>query len=1133
MLDIALELLNIEDTEIQHRLIRYFDYLSLKQFLEPRSYFTLAELLITSPKLETDFSILLLEKFFRLDPMIDKCGRSYLNLLIQWSLIRAKPKITDYLLEKTTPDMTQEKISCDIILNKNLDLLGFCDAVKRITTGKTLYCQFGYHLSLENFKQLYNYPDIEPPDIKLLYALTSAISSKNEEVIQYLISQIKQEEFEEYKLKLLLYITLSYKKMERLRIINFFLAAADSTEKKIYILEGFIECVIIKKYNYLLTPLMTLHKALPYEEKSLYHFLEKSVSYNNYAGFCIILEEYGNCFETIDLLNSAALKNIKNPHMIHLFLKHNQSIARALDTGNFPWDLEYLNILRHSIISEGNTPHPLLKPLPTATTIYIYIVNTLLKTRKMLDVSVKNFSCLKNSLETFLMHVDTEDPQLHFLSDILSEFIREGIFLSGENLRDTHEKLLDAIIAPLYTKYQQLSDCLPAQRHHKTYHLYYMRFAFFLGHYTQIYIALALFKATQKLSILQEYANILAFMSTFLIDTLKISFLPHADKFFLEIALSNSLYGLLLGLPFLGLMDMPQLTHEKLEILINWLNTELLADMLPDTHTLFSDSFEENKNISVLEISHIFSAVHSFYLWLQKVESAVSVAFPDKISAHESSEEFRQKVYLFYKFCYVEKAIMDILDSIWQQLFNIKPEFSFSSTYPCHLFHKKIKQINVTKKTIEKFLDNDLLETPRENNFSAKKSISPHRATREKKSAKKHQESPGTSLEEIGSDTVPTPYTILDPDNDSGYWRHLSKGRHYTIPTAETPYPLLTTLKNTNLPLLATPEETFEISSLTVEKKIRNTQDYLILTCEEINTLLKEPFTIPDTACVLIEKIYASYEDLEVFIVGGFIRDKLKEKEPKDIDIVVGSKGNLTTGALSGKLSQQGIHSMVKGIGVKSSIFITFKKQTFDVVVFNRGNVEISNYQNFLPLLKTYASNRDLTCNAIFYNPRRREFYDVFRGIHTLFYENHLNLISTDITILLHRPLFILKLIKLSAFLGYSIAPEIEIYLKEQLPQKAHYLYQLKDDRLYQEYESFVEKLGLTKTNELLKQYTLYDAFEQRKIVDNYEQMHKPIPSPASIQAASRHGLFPTPSKKPPSKKVSTPRAKYKKKRKY
>ena len=185
--------------------------------------------------------------------------------------------------------------------------------------------------------------------------------------------------------------------------------------------------------------------------------------------------------------------------------------------------------------------------------------------------------------------------------------------------------------------------------------------------------------------------------------------------------------------------------------------------------------------------------------------------------------------------------------------------------------------------------------------------------------------------------------------------------------------------------------------------------------------------------CRLSSKKFTAY------LVGGAVRDLILNIEPKDFDIV--------TNATPTQIKK--IFSSSKIIGRRFQIVhVKQDKKIFEVSTFQsketiEGNWRVSNskkiiqnrerfFDSKLSIIKEDAFRRDLSINALYYDPLEDKIIDFTDGVEDL-YKKHLRILGSPGNRFREDPVRILRVIRVSAKLGFTIPPKIEKQIKKKL----------------------------------------------------------------------------------------------------
>lgn len=156
--------------------------------------------------------------------------------------------------------------------------------------------------------------------------------------------------------------------------------------------------------------------------------------------------------------------------------------------------------------------------------------------------------------------------------------------------------------------------------------------------------------------------------------------------------------------------------------------------------------------------------------------------------------------------------------------------------------------------------------------------------------------------------------------------------------------------------------------------------------------------------------------------MGGCVRDFLLGKHPKDFDI--------STTARPRQIKKLIKNSFI--IGKRFRLVLVRRGQSqYEVSTFRRGLLAgedpgtLPDGDNIFGSPQQDAQRRDYTCNALFYDPNKRQIIDYTGGIKDL-KEGWVKLIGTPEARLPEDPIRILRAVRFSAKLSLQIDPELK-----------------------------------------------------------------------------------------------------------
>ena len=158
-------------------------------------------------------------------------------------------------------------------------------------------------------------------------------------------------------------------------------------------------------------------------------------------------------------------------------------------------------------------------------------------------------------------------------------------------------------------------------------------------------------------------------------------------------------------------------------------------------------------------------------------------------------------------------------------------------------------------------------------------------------------------------------------------------------------------------------------------------------------------------------------EGFKAYIVGGAVRDLLLGVEPKDFDVA--------TDATPEQVRK--IFRRSRIIGRRFQIVhVMTGPETIEVTTFRGGGKVQQNAHGRIMKDNTYGSieedamRRDFTCNALYYDPIRKEILDFHNGVNDIA-DRSLVMIGDAAERYREDPVRILRAVRLSGKLGFSV----------------------------------------------------------------------------------------------------------------
>ena len=189
------------------------------------------------------------------------------------------------------------------------------------------------------------------------------------------------------------------------------------------------------------------------------------------------------------------------------------------------------------------------------------------------------------------------------------------------------------------------------------------------------------------------------------------------------------------------------------------------------------------------------------------------------------------------------------------------------------------------------------------------------------------------------------------------------------------------------------------------------------------------------------------------YLVGGAVRDLILNIEPKDFDIV--------TDATPTQIKKIFLSSKIIGRRFQI-VHVKQDKKIFEVSTFQsketiEENCRVSNskkiiqnkedfFDRRLSIIKQDAFRRDLSINALYYDPLKDKIIDFTNGIEDL-NNKCLRILGSPGNRFREDPVRILRVIRVSAKLGFTIPPKIA----KQITKKLNLLKDVSQARLFDE----------------------------------------------------------------------------------
>lgn len=158
----------------------------------------------------------------------------------------------------------------------------------------------------------------------------------------------------------------------------------------------------------------------------------------------------------------------------------------------------------------------------------------------------------------------------------------------------------------------------------------------------------------------------------------------------------------------------------------------------------------------------------------------------------------------------------------------------------------------------------------------------------------------------------------------------------------------------------------------------------------------------------------------ELYIVGGYVRNKIMNISETDIDIC----GPMTLSDLEKMLEGSKFSLKVKN-KVLGSAFITYASESYEYTTFRKdfyseGGNHMPTKVEFVSSAKEDAKRRDFTCNALYYDVKEDKILDFYGGIDDI--KNRvIKTVETPDEVLSHDGVRILRLFRFQCELNFKI----------------------------------------------------------------------------------------------------------------
>ena len=164
----------------------------------------------------------------------------------------------------------------------------------------------------------------------------------------------------------------------------------------------------------------------------------------------------------------------------------------------------------------------------------------------------------------------------------------------------------------------------------------------------------------------------------------------------------------------------------------------------------------------------------------------------------------------------------------------------------------------------------------------------------------------------------------------------------------------------------------------------------------------------------------------QAYLVGGGVRDLLVSIKPKDFDIA--------TNALPNMVKKKVPYSFIIGRRFKL-VHARRGEHIYEIATFRRtasaeelettaDDDRLFTEENFFGNIEEDSVRRDFTINALFYDPIDRKIVDHCKGLEDI-HDHVLRMIGDPTTRLKEDPIRILRAIRLSHKINFSIAPDL------------------------------------------------------------------------------------------------------------
>lgn len=185
----------------------------------------------------------------------------------------------------------------------------------------------------------------------------------------------------------------------------------------------------------------------------------------------------------------------------------------------------------------------------------------------------------------------------------------------------------------------------------------------------------------------------------------------------------------------------------------------------------------------------------------------------------------------------------------------------------------------------------------------------------------------------------------------------------------------------------------------------------------------------------------------EAYIVGGAVRDLLLNRQPKDFDIATDATPEevrhiFRRSRIIGRRFRL-VHVLFGDETIEVSTFRGHHQATGDAQTTHSGRIL---RDNVFGCLEEDAVRRDFTVNALYYDPSTQEVLDFHQGFADI-QTGILRMIGTPEVRYAEDPVRMLRAVRLSAKLGFKIAPSTE----QPIKKLADLLQEVPPSRLFDE----------------------------------------------------------------------------------